>query len=1032
MSMKPTSSSRSEGVSYLVSMLIMAVVVGVLMAAVVSWGISQTFLGQSAYGEAITSLKEKAEEKVVIEHTWVTPDGILHLHVRNVGLIPVSVDAVYVNGTLIRVEPPVLIGLKNSATVNVTLPSMEAGYALITLATTRATMVSDYAYIPRLFIYTYYPSSYNVTLGSYLSGNLDSLRYRDLNYLVVKSAGTTTSSTPYNPSSYTILNGSLKSGTIENARSNDGNYITFESATHQSPSPYNPTGYSVITGTWLSGGLNDVKNSDDNYMVFESAPVKYLVRALLAYRSATGSGVNYPKVRVWNGIQWEEEQELASAESEVRWVRVATHPWKDEKIVVTLSADRYLDAYVWNGATWTKYSNLGRTETYNTRCFDIVYEQNSGRAILVYSYSPSSAVRDLAYRIWTGSSWLLEQYINDPYTSDTTVYWVSLAAKPGSNEVGLVYTHQRGSDRYVRAWIWNGTSWGNSVLISYRSGVSGSPKEICALAYEQASKRLVVTGVDYYPYQVAYAIWTGSSWSGIGYVDPNPDLDDEIFWLTLKADPASNRIMLTCVDGGNDLSTALWSGSAWSLSTRHEDNVETVDRRCADGDWEPTLNRFVLAWGVSLFNDLRYRVWDLSTGWGSINSLSGFDPAQHWVQARGCPLDEGIARVMFGVIDGANDLTMLYWDGNSLGNLFKATEVVDTYAYECFEVEYERFRTPIKQEVSVEFRGSSNTSPWSVLKWTVEAGFNVSSVNVTLQLYDYSAGGYPSSGDGYIHYTGGTVDEVKWQLINMNPTRFRDATGNWKLKITAIKQSSEAFQLRVDWVEYKPTVAAYVAEVVFEGVSNTYTWTQLNWLTDLAFNVSSVDVTLQLYDYSAGGYPSSGDGYIHYTSGPPNQDETRNQTILTSPERFRNATGGWRLKVKAVKDASFELKVDWVKYEPTYYTRYEVTVDFNFTNVTPPFTPGKLTFKVVSKYSLGSVNTVIQAWDYSLNGWSDTAKITYESADPPADEVKLLTITSDVGKYLRNGEARLRIHGVKDTAIRYDLLIDEVELKVEK
>jgi hypothetical protein len=88
-----------------------------------------------------------------------------------------------------------------------------------------------------------------------------------------------------------------------------------------------------------------------------------------------------------------------------------------------------------------------------------------------------------------------------------------------------------------------------------------------------------------------------------------------------------------------------------------------------------------------------------------------------------------------------------------------------------------------------------------------------------------------------------------------------------------------------------------------------------------------VNVTLQLYNYTLGGYSTSGNGYMAYTSNnTPNTDEDKNQTISANPAQFRNATGHWRMKIKGVKatDVEFDLKVDWAEYKiaETAITRF--------------------------------------------------------------------------------------------------------------
>jgi len=144
----------------------------------------------------------------------------------------------------------------------------------------------------------------------------------------------------------------------------------------------------------------------------------------------------------------------------------------------------------------------------------------------------------------------------------------------------------------------------------------------------------------------------------------------------------------------------------------------------------------------------------------------------------------------------------------------------------------------------------------------------------------------------------------------------------------------------------------YTMEVEFSGTSNTYSWAQLDWTVDSAWTIDSVTVTLQLYNYTLNDYPTSGNGYIAYTSSDiPNTDETKNQTI-TIPTDFRNATGHWRMRVKGIKatNTQFDFKVDWVEFKAVI----EGTL-FTFKN------DGPITSRLVSLWVINS--TIHQRYD---------------------------------------------------------------------
>jgi len=103
---------------------------------------------------------------------------------------------------------------------------------------------------------------------------------------------------------------------------------------------------------------------------------------------------------------------------------------------------------------------------------------------------------------------------------------------------------------------------------------------------------------------------------------------------------------------------------------------------------------------------------------------------------------------------------------------------------------------------SAEYRGTSNTDNWNSLTWTINAAATTSGVNATYQLYNYRTAQYVTVGNGYLNDTLGAVDSTKSQTITSNLTDFRDASGNWKLLVTANQTAAPQFDLKLDLISY--------------------------------------------------------------------------------------------------------------------------------------------------------------------------------------------------------------------------------------
>jgi hypothetical protein len=216
---------------------------------------------------------------------------------------------------------------------------------------------------------------------------------------------------------------------------------------------------------------------------------------------------------------------------------------------------------------------------------------------------------------------------------------------------------------------------------------------------------------------------------------------------------------------------------------------------------------------------------------------------------------------------------------------------------------YCTFAYPSQYTCEAEFTGTSNTESWTQLVWTTDSGFTTDSVLATFQLYNYQTGSYPTSGDGYLSGTIGTTDVTNTQTITTNPTYFRDASGNWKLKVKSVKDTNSQFDFKADWIEFKTEYYnEYAASTEFTFSSmTTKIPAQLNFTIVSEYNVANVGVTIQVWNYSSSAYVTSGEGYTEYLSSGTN--ETKTLSINTNPQ-FYISNGNAKIKVTGAKSTT--------------------------------------------------------------------------------------------------------------------------------
>ena len=239
---------------------------------------------------------------------------------------------------------------------------------------------------------------------------------------------------------------------------------------------------------------------------------------------------------------------------------------------------------------------------------------------------------------------------------------------------------------------------------------------------------------------------------------------------------------------------------------------------------------------------------------------------------------------------------------------------------------YCTFTYPSQYTCEVDFTGTSNAESWTQLVWTIDSSFTTDSVIATFQLYNNQTGSYPTSGDGYLSGTIGTTDVTKTQTITTNPTYFRDASGNWKIKVKGVKNTNSQFDFKADWIEFKPTYYnqySVSTEFTFSNMPSTVP-RQLNLTVVSEYNVASVSVTIQVWNYSSSAYVNSGEGYVAYLSSGSN--ETKLLSININPQ-FYTSNGNTKIKITGVKSTTSQYlqKINQIKL----YYKIESRLDIN-------------------------------------------------------------------------------------------------------
>jgi len=327
---------------------------------------------------------------------------------------------------------------------------------------------------------------------------------------------------------------------------------------------------------------------------------------------------------------------------------------------------------------------------------------------------------------------------------------------------------------------------------------------------------------------------------------------------------------------------------------------------------------------------------------------------------------------------------------------------------------------PNEYTVEVEFLGTSSTDSWTQLIWTIDSSFTASGVTATFQLYNYTAAAYSSNGNGYLTDTIGITDVTKNQTITVNPTHFRDGSGNWRLKVKGTKTGTSQFDWRGDLVKFKPSSSSYALDLEAQWTSVDYS--QANeWLCVYGGVMSAENILVDVW--SAGAWVNV---FADLSNGWNNVSVSSYLTAATLTIRFRDGS-------PSGDDSQSSWNID-VSLLHLWSPPNEYTAEVEFTGSSNMQTWTNLLWQIENAWTASQVTATIQFYNYTLDGYavSGNGYTSYvSSATPNTDESKNKTVTVNPDHFRNStGYWRVKIKGVKSTGVQFQMKVNWIDLQV--
>ncbi|MDO8269414.1 MAG: M23 family metallopeptidase [Candidatus Levybacteria bacterium] len=427
----------------------------------------------------------------------------------------------------------------------------------------------------------------------------------------------------------------------------------------------------------------------------------------LYYGDATNTGVVKFQTNTYDfTFNGEVSTGVATTASHIAYIVAKANPAGDETMMGHLKVDGRLDMIRCTGAcdaagdfdttndqsvTSNNAMSCGTTGTDCTRTFDVVYESLSGRAMIVYAgdTADGGSVPDsqkLYYCIWNGTAWSPVSTCaptngsNDiTLTSNGRPTFVTLKRQSGSNQILLGVSVDVAGTHEAEAFIWNGSSWGNSVVATDTTNLTALTLEegnsIDVEWGETSGDAFIIYGTAA-TVEVKYKRFTGGSWGSEADAFDSAAAGGDAIGMNADRDPESDRIAVVTNDDNNDLSAAVWKAdgttAGWtSLSASvNEATLENIalGPPYTDIVWENSGSQaIIVARNAANSDGAEYSRISCTgsgctaTGIAAVTSASGADDGSFVRLVSSSNSDD----IMFLIGDTDRILTAQHWNGSA-------------------------------------------------------------------------------------------------------------------------------------------------------------------------------------------------------------------------------------------------------------------------------------------------------------------------------------------------------------------------------
>ena len=295
-------------------------------------------------------------------------------------------------------------------------------------------------------------------------------------------------------------------------------------------------------------------SADMNYKCFDIAYESQSGEALVMGRVGTGAALHY---NIWNGTNWlfsNPQVAFSLPNGNVSFVGMASQPGSDEILIGVITELRTLQLVRWDGSAFHDLGTIeAQTARADTRVVEIIYEHQSGDAMVLWARNGDSAIK---YRMWDGVALGAEGSLPD--FGGVNNFWMGGTADSDPASDYIVFA---ALDNFcdINVAIWDGDNWIDSREIEI-SGAA-STDQIFDVAWEAAGEDAVIAWAPWNATNVRSMTWKKGMALADCAIQEGPDLGYQGWLVRLLPISGTEKIVLLGENTQKDLRYCLWTGN---------------------------------------------------------------------------------------------------------------------------------------------------------------------------------------------------------------------------------------------------------------------------------------------------------------------------------------------------------------------------------------------------------------------------------------------------------------------------------------